>query len=92
MVLELMQEMGLYSIRTRAKAMYRDLRKHMGNRVIRNFNPDAPNKIWVSDVTEFNYKNVTIFWNHNSRKSKYGGRHSNFWKHNSRRSITVGEA
>jgi transposase InsO family protein len=33
----------------------------MGNRVLRNFNPDAPNKIWVSDVTEFNYKNVTIY-------------------------------
>ena len=61
MVHELMQEMGLYSIRTRAKAMYRDLRKHMGNRVMRSFNPDAPNKIWVSDVTEFNYKNVTIY-------------------------------
>ena len=41
MVHELMQEMGLYSIRTRAKAMYRDLRKHMGNRVMRSFNPDA---------------------------------------------------
>ena len=41
--------------------MYRDLRKHMGNRVMRNFNLDAPNKIWASDVTEFNYKNVTIF-------------------------------
>ena len=61
MVHELMQEMGLYSIRTRSKALYRDLRKHMGNRVLRNFNPDAPNKIWVSDVTEFNYKNITIY-------------------------------
>lgn len=56
-----MQEMGFYSIPTRAKAMCRDLRKHIGNRVMRNFNPDAPNKIWASDVTEVNYKNVTIF-------------------------------
>ena len=32
----------------------------MQNIVMRNFNTSAPNMTWVSDVTEFHYKNVMV--------------------------------
>ena len=61
MVHELMLEQGLFSIRTISKSLRsKDLAK-MRNVVMRNFNETAPNKTWVSDVTEFHYKNVSIF-------------------------------
>lgn len=60
MVHELMLEMGLSSIRTKAKALYKAQLRQMRNIVMRNFNISAPNMTWVSDVTEFHYKNVTV--------------------------------
>ena len=61
MVHELMLEQGLFSIRTIAKSLYRKDLAKMKNVVLRNFNETAPNKTWVSDITEFHYKNVSIF-------------------------------
>ncbi len=60
MVHELMLEMGLSSVRTKAKAIYRTQLRQMRNIVMRDFNTSAPNMTWVSDVTEFHYKNVTV--------------------------------
>ena len=60
MVHELMLEMGLSSIRTRAKDLYKAQLRQMQNIVMRNFNTSAPNMTWVSDVTEFHYKNVMV--------------------------------
>ena len=60
MVHELMLEMGLSSIRTKAKAIYKAQLRQMRNIVMRDFNTSAPNMTWVCDVTEFHYKNVTV--------------------------------
>ena len=61
MVRELMTEMDISSIRTQAKDMYKHLRKNSKDLVARQFNASRPNAIWVSDVTEFRFKNVTVF-------------------------------
>lgn len=51
-VLSLMHEMGLESISLRAKKDYRTLGRKQ-NILRRQFHADAPNKVWVSDVTCF---------------------------------------
>jgi len=58
MVSELMRDMGLVSIRQGAKALYLKQKKKnkVPNLVNQNFNPNAPNEIWVSDITQFEYK------------------------------------
>ena len=61
MVRELMAEMHISSIRTQAKDMYEHLRKSSKDLVARQFNASQPNAIWVSDVTEFRFKDVTVF-------------------------------
>jgi transposase InsO family protein/transposase-like protein len=61
MVHELMTKMNISSIRTQAKDMYMHLCKNSKNLVARQFNAPRPNAIWVSDVTEFRFKNVTVF-------------------------------
>ncbi len=54
MVRELMNELGLKSIRTNSKKEYvKEKRKR--NILKQQFNADAPNKVWVSDVTVFSY-------------------------------------
>ena len=55
-VRELGREMGLFSIRNDAKLFYEKNNKGHKNRVKRKFNPDAPNKVWVSDVTYYKLK------------------------------------
>ena len=65
MVSELMTELGLQSIRRNSKEWYdqekRELRKKE-NLVKREFNPQAPNEVWVGDVTffRFNHRNYSI--------------------------------
>lgn len=55
MVRELMQNMGLVSIRSSSKKQYdADLRKAK-NYLKQKFDVDAPNRVWVGDVTQFNY-------------------------------------
>jgi len=53
MVRELMQEMGLISIRNGAKSLYEKEEKRPRNLVRQNFTAKAPNTVWVSDVTYF---------------------------------------
>lgn len=60
MIHELMLELGLFSIRVKSKAIYRAEMKTMRNIVQRNFDESEPNRTWVSDVTDFRYKNIRI--------------------------------
>lgn len=54
-VSRLMSEMGLRSIRNGAKDLYaKDLRRQRKNILNRDFTADSPNKVWISDVTQFN--------------------------------------
>ena len=62
-VRKLMHDMGLSSIRQRAKFLYEKERRIANKNILRQqFNPSAPNQIWVSDVTcfYFNEKNYYI--------------------------------
>ena len=50
-----MQNMGLVSIRSGSKKQYdADLRKAK-NYLKQKFDVDAPNRVWVGDITQFNY-------------------------------------
>ena len=53
MVRELMKDMGLVSIRQEAKKLYTDDMKRLKNYLNQEFDPDAPNQVWVSDITYF---------------------------------------
>ena len=53
MVRELMNDMGLTSIRQEAKKLYTDEIQRHKNYLNQEFDPDAPNQVWVSDVTYF---------------------------------------
>lgn len=53
MVRELMKDMGLVSIRQEAKKLYTDDMKRHKNYLNQEFDPDAPNQVWVSDITYF---------------------------------------
>lgn len=55
MVLELMRDMGLVSIRQSAKSQYIKGSKKFKNHLNQEFHADKPNQIWVSDVTYFRY-------------------------------------
>ena len=53
MVRELMNDMGLSSIRQEAKKLYADKIQRHKNYLNQEFDPDTPNQVWVSDVTYF---------------------------------------
>lgn len=56
-VSKLMRDMGLYSIHNFSKSLYDRDKKQQRKReniLKQDFNADAPNKVWVSDVTQFN--------------------------------------
>ena len=53
MVRELMRDMGLVSIRQVSKSLYNDETRKHRNYLNQEFDPDAPNKVWVSDITYF---------------------------------------
>ncbi len=55
-VVNIMREMGLSSIRGDSKAMYmKYMERQRKNILNQNFKAEAPNSVWVSDVTQFNF-------------------------------------
>ena len=50
MVSRLMQDMGISSVRNSSKQTYDNEQRGFSNRVHQSFDPDAPNKIWVSTI------------------------------------------
>lgn len=61
MVRELMQDMGLISIRQDAKDLYDKEQKKYKNHLNQEFTATQPNEIWVSDVTYFRYKEKVFY-------------------------------
>lgn len=61
MVRELMQDMGLISIRQDAKDLYDKEQKKYKNHLNQEFTATRPNEIWVSDVTYFRYKEQVFY-------------------------------
>ena len=57
MVSSLMQKMGISSVRNSSKQTYVNEKRGFSNRVHQSFDLDAPNKIWISDITVFKYNN-----------------------------------
>lgn len=60
-VSELMQEMGLSTIRKDAKRLYEEETPQYKVYVNQHFNPKHPNEVWVSDVTQFRYNQKTFY-------------------------------
>lgn len=56
-VKELMNEMGLISMRIGSKAYYKKQLKSKRDLINRQFSTTKPNEVWVADITEFKYKN-----------------------------------
>ena len=61
MVLELMREIGIKSIRQGAKSLYLKEKRATTNHLRQNFQATAPNQVWVSDVTFFRWKEKTYY-------------------------------
>lgn len=61
MVRELMQDMGLSSIRQGAKKQYDKETKRCKNHLNQKFISTRQNEIWVSDVTYFRYKEKGLY-------------------------------
>ena len=57
MVSELMRDMGLVSIRQDSKSLFlkQKKKKKYANTLSQNFTTNAPNQVWVSDITHFKY-------------------------------------
>lgn len=61
-VLSIMHELGLYSIRTDAKKLYKTQQQRKKQNLLnREFNADHPNQIWVSDITYFKIKDSWMY-------------------------------
>ena len=61
-VRRLMHDMGLVSIRQRAKALYeKERREFCKNRLRQQFDVKNPNNVWVSDVTYFHYREKNFY-------------------------------
>jgi len=64
-VRRLMREEGLKVIFVKKKRSYSsyggEISEHPGNRVNRNFHADAPNKLWLTDITQFTLPNFKCY-------------------------------
>ena len=61
-VLSIMHELGLYSIRTDAKKLYKTQQQRKKQNLLnREFNADHPNQIWVSDIIYFRIKDSWMY-------------------------------
>ena len=60
-VQKIMKRLGLRSIRDGAKRQWRLEHRSPKDRVHRQFNPKSPNAVWVSDVTEWEYKRTKYY-------------------------------
>lgn len=61
MVRRLMRDMGLISIRQEAKAFYEKESQKYKNHLNQQFDTNAPNEVWVSDVTYFRMKDKAYY-------------------------------
>ena len=61
MVRQIMRDLGLLSIREDAKDFYNKHKVQYNNRLKQNFTVDAPNQVWVGDVTCFRLKDITYY-------------------------------
>ena len=61
MVRTLMRDMGIGSIRQMAKKLYEEEKRKHRNYLNQEFDPHAPNKIWVSDVTYFKFHDKAFY-------------------------------
>lgn len=61
LVRELMQDMGLASIRQNAKNLYDKENSRYKNYVNQQFDVKRPNQVWVSDVTQFRYNQKNYY-------------------------------
>lgn len=60
-VRKLMRDMGLISIRQEAKALYDKESQKYKNNLNQQFDTNAPNEVWVSDVTCFRMKDKAYY-------------------------------
>lgn len=59
LVAYIMQKEGLFSVRSGAKKLYLQGQKRKENILQQKFTVSRPNEVWVSDVTQFRFKNLT---------------------------------
>ena len=60
-VAKIMHENGWFSITTGAKKLYLQYNSQKENILKQHFNSEAPNRVWVSDVTYFRLKGKTLY-------------------------------
>lgn len=60
-IAKIMRENGWFSITSCAKTIYLQNKARKENILKQQFNPEFPNKVWVSDVTYFKLKGKTLY-------------------------------
>ena len=60
-VTRIMHENGLFSIRGGAKTLYYRNKERKDNLIKQDFTVQAPNEVWVSDITYFHFNNKTYY-------------------------------